>query len=419
MRKDTYIEPEIRKLLSRLTPMAFDRFIAELFSRKYYKEFIPLKDAGENVFYSEILDSYGGSLHSVFIRHNSLSVLFSSPETAITRDLKLSSTLRRIRSLYEGRLGAWGMISPHIVAARQLQSIAFLTDIIDVPKEHYEESIIPRYVAAARKAGIRYSKIFVGSTDSYLNNSPEETMRALFRTLANHVDGVRIAIEEEQFVVQRFGTESVLCAGVLEQTQSPYEPVFILPSVPEDELLKEFEFLLNRHSSEAQLERFLVENFQIIFGKKYDRIETQIWLPFPEMDISHKKRRPDIFMRNAITSDWHLIELKRADLALVSSSQGVPTLSHKIYGAVQQLRNYSRILSQPRTRDELARRGIEYFEPDVSLVVGRSPNVSTGEWRWMTSQFRGEVCITTYDELLAELRVRAEERHAFLVANRH
>ena len=200
--------------------------------------------------------------------------------------------------------------------------------------------------------------------------------------------------------------------SILRPDPVAYEPVYILPPDPDDDLLREFERLLNECVDEARLEIFLSTNFRRIFGQKYDRIETQLWLKFPELDISGRNRRMDLFMRNSITSDWELVELKRSDVRVASLYREVPTLSREVIGAIQQLRNYARLLEQQDIRAHLRNKGIEYFEPDLTLMVGRTANISVDQWRWLTSNRRSDVQVKTYGQLLDELRLREMERRA-------
>jgi len=38
-----------------------------------------------------------------------------------------------------------------------------------------------------------------------------------------------------------------------------------------------------------------------------------------------------------------------------------------------------------------ADRGIEYYEPELSLVIGREPNIPVKQWRWLMSQGQSDV----------------------------
>ncbi len=58
----------IRSILSRLSKGAFESFIIEMFSDKH--ESIELVEGfNEGIYYATLLDSYGGTLHTVYITH--------------------------------------------------------------------------------------------------------------------------------------------------------------------------------------------------------------------------------------------------------------------------------------------------------------------------------------------------------------
>lgn len=80
----------------------------------------------------------------------------------------------------------------------------------------------------------------------------------------------------------------------------------------------EFNKIINSSAKESVLEEFLRENYQLFFGEKYDTISTQVWLNFTEVDIGGRGRRLDIFMRNAISQDWDIYELKRSNVELTN-----------------------------------------------------------------------------------------------------
>lgn len=101
--------------LARLSRHAFASFVVELFSANGEVEgrerLEPLKEAGEGVFFQPRLDSYGGSIHDVYIIHCPPLELFDPARDLSLRDPSLVRRLVRIRSLYQGRIGQWGMVS--------------------------------------------------------------------------------------------------------------------------------------------------------------------------------------------------------------------------------------------------------------------------------------------------------------------
>jgi hypothetical protein len=78
--------------------------IPPLFSAEGEKEghegFHPLPEAGEDVFYQPLLDSYGGSIHRVYLLHFPPWQLFHPRFTSGMDDPILAQRLARIRNLY-------------------------------------------------------------------------------------------------------------------------------------------------------------------------------------------------------------------------------------------------------------------------------------------------------------------------------
>jgi hypothetical protein len=175
----------------------------------------------------------------------------------------------------------------------------------------------------------------------------------------------------------------------------------------------EFEYLLKKNVKEDELEKFLTAHYKEIFGNKYDRIETQLWLKFPEFDIAGKNRRIDIFLRNSIHNDWELFEIKRG-IPLTGIYRDVPVIAREVIYAVHQLKNYERILRQKNVIDKFARDGIEYFEPSLNLVIGSAPQISHEQWRWLLASNSERVKIHTFGELINEMRVRLTDKLNFL-----
>ena len=171
-----------------------------------------------------------------------------------------------------------------------------------------------------------------------------------------------------------------------------------------DDICIEFEQLLNSNPSEKMLSDFIIENYRNILGFKYDAIESEVGLRFPELDIAGKNRRVDILVHNCVENDWELIELKKK-IKLSKIYRGQPVFSSEIMGAIQQMRNYYNILQQDRVREKFLREGIEYYAPSLKLIVGGQKNVSQKQWRQMLLSTNG-VKLITYDDLIKEMKVR-------------
>jgi len=306
------------------------------------------------------------------------------------------------------------MVAPSLRIASRLQSLAFVTNLAGVEKPTYEQEIIPAYAQVARKIGLKKPAILVGSYDSFIDLNPAGTDKAIGDFIAGNRDGIRIVLTADDVKVERFASERNLVGGVLTNTQNPYEPVFSITRDREEEALTEFERLIRKGTSESDLEKFIVAHYKLIFGSKYDRVETQLWLRFPELDVAGSERRLDIFLRNSVINDWELFEIKRV-INLTSTYRDAPVLAKEVAYALHQLRNYARILSQDRVRRYFAGQGIEYYQPSLNLVVGKTPQIPHDQWRWLLSTTENGVRILTFDNLLAEMRMRLKDRYAIWV----
>lgn len=218
-------------------------------------------------------------------------------------------------------------------------------------------------------------------------------------------DGLSICVSEEGISASYFlgGSEF---PGITAHTHSIIHPVVKLVSM--SNVLDEFNALLNRDSSEQELEEFLLAHYRFIFGENYDCIATQLWIRFPELDIGNSDRRLDIFMRNSVTSDWELFELKRASVQLTKTIRDVPMFTSEVHNAIAQVKNYKRLLSQDSVRRQFEKEGIEYFQPEIHLVIGRRPEITNGQWRRIIAD-EPSLKILSYDNLYkaAETRLKS------------
>ena len=402
-------ESLLRRLLSRLSLGAYERLVVKLFNSRGDEPFLPLPAAGEHVFFQPIIDSYGGSLHRVYTVHHSPLELMGEFSSKLLADPALKSRIAKVWDLYKGETGSWGMVSPHLKTDRALQTFAFLTNLTGHSKEVYEKEIIPKYSEIAKRLRLRPGNLFVGSYDSFLNLSLEETRGAFAQFVQEDAGELRITLVGDEMTVRRIAVERTFQAGVLSAEGGPSEPVYFCEQ--DDAVLREFEELLRARVSEKKLETFLAAHHKLIFGTHYDRVETQLWLRFPEFDIANRRRRLDIFLRNSVTRDWELNELKLPTARLNGTYRDVPILARQVTNSLQPLKNYGRLLKHDSVRRRLSSEGIEYYEPTLGLVIGRSPALPHEQWRWLV-RTNPDVKITTYDELFSEARLRAIDRAA-------
>lgn len=266
------------------------------------------------------------------------------------------------------------------------------------------------------KQKIPYEAHFEGiiNIDGFLRKKTgegnEEFCSALSKFIDKNIDGISFEIDKDIVKVLPFQNQNIISGGIGKHI-SPLETVITTKLVNNYSVFKEFERLIN-DGSENQLEEFIAAHFQLILGNHYDRIETQIWLRFPEVDIANKERRLDIFARNSLLQDWDLFELKK-DMPVAKMYRDVPTFTSEVLSAISQLRNYQRNLQQDKVKNHFAAKGIKYYEPSLNLVVGRTPQIAIEQWRRACVD-QSNINILTYDNLLSQAKNQIKAKIDFL-----
>jgi antiviral defense system Shedu protein SduA len=406
----------LARFIAHFSRHTFATFITELFSDpNTFEGVYPLPDVGEGVFYLPYLNSYGGSIHEVAVLHFPLLELFRPSDRLIINDPTLINKLVKIRNIYHRGMGQWGMVDPFLKADDSLKAIKFITNLYGIERKVYEETLVPAYQRLKRYCGIKKPMAFVGSPDSFVDLNPNGTEEAVKKVLHEYNEGIAISASIDDVTVHGFTGERILASGASPGTRSVYEPVVVGQAIANLDILNQFQRLIREESSEARLQDFFAAHYREIFGSKYDQIRTELWLRFPEHDIRNKERRLDIFLRNSIRNDWDLFEIKRP-IRLTPTYRDVPVIAAEVSHAILQLRNYARILAQDKVKRYFAKEGIEYFEPSINLVIGRTPQIPEAEWRWVLSESERDMRIFTFDELFAELRSRFEDRYEIFKA---
>lgn len=284
-------------------------------------------------------------------------------------------------------------------------SFYVLSNLSGLAESDYQDVLLPQIDQTLKQVGWADNVLSgMGTPDSFFQNDPQTASDVLEDFLANYRDGVCISFHPEHPPdVSMYMCERHLSSGVSRQTLSPYEPIIRIART--NEVLEEFQEMLQRELSEAQWEAFLKHHYNEIFGPHYDRVETQIWLRLPDIDPKVSGRRLDLFLRNAIAGDWELVELKRPG-RIVRSKRGIPGFTAEVNDAIQQVKHYDRILRSDSVRKQLAEEGIEYYEPELKVIIGRRPSISQKDWRWLLKSCSREVNLITYDCLVKEMKAR-------------
>jgi hypothetical protein len=273
--------------------------------------------------------------------------------------------------------------------------------------EKYEKDIIKLIDNGNYRVGTGNINTFLNST-----NNQSEMQVVLSNFLEEYDEGLRISISDSGLFASRFLTQNEF-SGVTQKTSSIITPVY--PKIiAADTVLLEFNRLINSDTSESKLEEFIREHYQVVFGTRYDNIMTQVWIRFPDLDIGNRNRRLDIMMRNVNIGDWELFELKKSNVQLTKSESDIPKLTAEVHDAIAQAKNYKRLLEQDRVKRVLAAEGIEYYQPEINLVIGKKPSISNAQWRRLKSDNENGLKILTYDTLLKEAKDRLSEIEDYL-----
>jgi hypothetical protein len=284
-------------------------------------------------------------------------------------------------------------------------NIAFVTNFAGIEKDIYFNQIIPKFENLLRKIDLDGDASF-GSIDSFFDMEPEKTTLAFETFISKYKGEISISFCDGQASIEQFYSDKYLTKGILSGlNENPTESLYISPSLKQSDIIAEFERLISVRVSEKELESFLAKYYKEIFGEHYDRIETQLWLKFPQIDVTGKNRRVDLFLRNAISRDWELFELKKPQ-KLTNIYRGIPTFSSEIYHAMQQIKNYEKILLQEKVKLQFFKEGIEYFYPELRLVIGNKPDISPEQWRWLKTTNENKLKIFTFEDLISEMKYR-------------
>lgn len=399
----------LRTLLSRLSKGAFQEFIFELYKAPTESENTKVAQAlGEGVILRHSDESHGiyGGYYAAQVTDFLPAELLSNPRQIAVDTDELVSRLKRIDSfnqyVFRERFDSRYLLTQEY---SPLQSICFLNNIANF-SENDRANLTAQYYHIGELYA-PYADIGVHNIDTFVDQDAARTAGAFRSFIDTYQEGIRIHFSTDAAVVNTFAAEKPLFCGVSRESHCPYEPL-ILRRTEQVKVLRDFESLINSNAKERQLEEFLVENFHLIFDPKFDRIETQLWLRFPELDAFGKSRRLDVFLRNSVINDWELFEVKRAT-KLTSTYRDSQVLASEVGHAIQQLKNYRQLLTQDNVRRKFEAEGISYFEPSLNLIIGRNPQISDRQFRQLISNER-DVKIITFDGLLREMKLRIDDR---------
>lgn len=407
----------LKHLLSCLSKYAFQQFVGQLLIDGYGESKIQASpEFGEGVYRRQLSgqsDTYtnepglASHIDGLYLSHFLPYEYLTDPRKADVRDPELIQSLRVIHAAYESEPRVANWLGKRVPS----YGFYFLNNFSGLAQSNYLEVIHAKYRSLMDELQVWSPVIALGNYDSFVEQAPLSTERAFHSFLRVYKEGLCISLSD-RVSINNFSSDKPLFSGVSRESLSPYEPLFTFKQSEHEGVLQEFEALLNREPSEAEIEGFLVSHYKDIFGPKYDRIETQLWLRIPDLDIVGKNRRLDMFLRNTVTSDWELFEVKRP-IRLTTTYRDMPVICKEVSFALHQVKNYARVLSNDLVKRKFAAEGIEYYEPAFHLIVGRKPQIALSQWRQLLVDVDRDVKVITYDDLLNETRARFNDRYRF------
>jgi len=289
----------------------------------------------------------------------------------------------------------------------RLGDIYFINNLIGYSFEEYNKYISKQIWALTDELIDPHQEVGFGNIDTFFYKKEDATISFLENYIQDY-SGVTISITDNGYLVNDYYNQNYLSAGVLKNNFAIINSMIVVKN--KRNILTEFQKILNQQNSEAILEKFLIEHYKEIFGEKYNSIIPQVLLRFPELDINNKNRRLDIMLRNSISNDWEIFELKK-EMDIVKNYRGVPTFKTVVSDSIQQLKNYSNLLKQDSVKRKLQNTlGIDYFVPEFNLVIGKqSDTLNNNQWRHLITSATGDIKIITYDSLYKEMSNRITE----------
>lgn len=169
--------------------------------------------------------------------------------------------------------------------------------------------------------------------------------------------------------------------------------------------IAQFEELINTPGvHESELERFLVNHPLFLRGLNYSDVYTQLVLPGNQPGL-----RPDLFVSAVGSAFADIIELKRADTALVvHRGSSTEQFSEAVRDAISQLHSYREYFNDPANVEEFEKRyarfGLRCYRPRLVAIVGRAPSTADEATLRRLITRQPEIEVLPWDRLLQVAR---------------
>lgn len=399
----------LKSLLSRLDKYAFEDFCFKMLKEEYDRNLKRLDDIDESIFEMYEPRSLGDPTVFTFITNFFPIELFKEHKQLDIANYELKEKIKNVAVRYKSNPPKEWWTLPIEYGSH---TMFILNNFSNLEKEFIEEKLFPEYEKLIHENGLKLP-VGLGNYDTFLDNDKFDMKSFFEKFIMDNDAGITIQLSSSNVSVRKFQVEKQYFSGVLKNGLNPLEPCYCTNP---NKILIELENLIKNNVSEATLEDYLRTYYREIFGYKYDRIETQVWLKFPDIDLGNKNRRLDLFLRNSIENDWELFELKKP-ITLTKTSRDIVVFKDEVNQAIQQIKNYQRLLSQDIVKKKLAQEGIEYYEPSLNLIIGRKPQIDPAQWRWIKNSNENNLKIITYDDLLKEATIRLSERNIIFREN--
>ena len=343
----------------------------------------------------------GFSSYSLYYPLNYPLELFESPSDVLLIKDDIGRRLKNYKKYFESIKNNWytrnwGVLSPY-------PNLYFFANYSGFPESFYLDEFLPPLHDTISKY-LELNHLGVGCTDSFLELGESNVENVLSEMLASK--SMSIVFEEDAIQVKQSVHQKYLTTGTLENISQPVSPIFDIIN-EHDVLIREFQEVLNT-GNEKQIQSYLFAHYREIFGPHYTEVRQEVWINSKESDEWGKDRRIDLMLKNALDDDWDIIELKR-NKNPIKQYRGKETFIAEVYDSISQLKNYKRILQQDKVKEALKRKGIEYQEPSLRLVVGNNYSINKSIWRRIVTESSNSIKISRYQDLLEEMRIRKKD----------
>lgn len=185
----------------------------------------------------------------------------------------------------------------------------------------------------------------------------------------------------------------------------PTAPYIIIPIVRSfwQQQLEEFEELLNdENAPESEYQSFFERNPHFLKNLDYSRV-----IPHPILKRTEEESPliPDFFLQPLGSKFADILDLKLPTTKVIVGKKNRRRFSVDVHEAIAQVREYRDYFEDTNKRRLVEQKyGLTAYRPTVSVVIGRSPEITEEKLKQITDAAPKNFKIITYDQLLAKMR---------------